>query len=38
MCQTELQPEEVDTANVIQADQTVFIFFFFYLMKTRRRE
>lgn len=28
MCQTELQPEEVDTANVIQADQTVFIFFF----------
>lgn len=37
MCQTELQPEEVDTANVIQADQTVFIFFF-YLMKTRRRE
>lgn len=31
MCQTELQPEEVDTANVIQADQTVFIFIFFLL-------
>lgn len=27
MCQTEFQPEEVDAANVIQVDQTVFIFF-----------
>lgn len=27
MCQTEFQPEELDAANVIQADQTLFIFF-----------